>query len=360
MKNIVCILPFLLFNCQNKTTTEVVITTFNEKVNSLDQIEYSVRKTDTFSHDFILNKTGKVLIEKRKSDTLYGMSFYAIGNSFNINHLHDNYKDFIISKKDQSYSINKAFYASTFGSPGGQLVSEIFFGLDSIYKTATLTESKNKYQLDYTFADDTIHNEKNIKKSITINKGTFLPTTITRTSEKSGERMSRIFQLDSILVNGQVKNSIENYKNNLQYLELEKTEKPAKISFVGAEFETENLLELWHDKPVVVSNQFPALISFWEFWCSPCIKALPKLKTLQNTFKDKVTVVGISSQSFKRIKQLLLDKNIEILNLKGNNKLLEQYKINSFPTYFLVDKNGVIIKEYSSFSDAIEKDIKEL
>ncbi|MBU2938102.1 TlpA family protein disulfide reductase [Lacinutrix sp. C3R15] len=288
------------------------------------------------------------------------MSFYAKANSYNISHLHDSYSDFIITNKDHSYTVNKAFYASTFGSPGGQLVTDIFFGLDSIYKTVHLTKTKNNYLLDYTFEDDTIYNEKSIKKSITINKSTFLPTTITRTSEKLGERTSRIFQLDSILVNGQVKNSIANYKNNLQYLELEKTEKPVKISFVGAEFATENLLELWHDKPVVVSDQFPALISFWEFWCSPCIEALPKLKTFQNRYKDKVNVVGISSQSFKRIKQLLLDKNIKILNLKGNNKLLDQYKINSFPTYFLVDKNGVIIKEYSSFSNAIEKDIKEL
>jgi hypothetical protein len=39
---------------------------------------------------------------------------------------------------------------------------------------------------------------------------------------------------------------------------------------------------------------------------------------------------------------------------------MEEFSINSWPTYFLVDKNGVIRKEYFGFSEQIEKDIKEI
>jgi hypothetical protein len=38
---------------------------------------------------------------------------------------------------------------------------------------------------------------------------------------------------------------------------------------------------------------------------------------------------------------------------------MKEFSIDSWPGYFLVDKNGIIRKEYFGFSDQIEKDIKE-
>jgi len=344
--------------CQNKITTDSVIDTYNLKANSFDKIEYQVRKIDTFSQDYVWDKNGNVLIEKRKGDTLYNMSFFAESYSLDKNYLYDNYNSFEISNKNKTYEI---IYSKGFlGSPGGQLVSEIFFGLDSIYKTVDLIETKNKYQLYYTFENDTVHDIRNIKKSVHIDKTTFLPIKIVKTSERGGERTVGIFEFDSILINNQVKNSIENQKNKLQNLELLKIEEPIIASLIGTEFHIENLPNLWDDMPINVSEKFPALISFWQFWCSPCIKSLPKLKLLQNRYKDKITVIGISTQSPEKVKHILLSKNIEFLNLKGTNKILEDYHINSFPAYFLVDKDGTIIKEYSVFSEEIEQDIKAL
>jgi len=63
---------------------------------------------------------------------------------------------------------------------------------------------------------------------------------------------------------------------------------------------------------------------------------------LQNRYKDKITVIGILTQNPEKVKHILLSKNIEFLNLKGTNRTLEDYYINSFPAYFLVDKDGTI------------------
>ena len=358
MKFLVLILTILVFNCQNKITTDSVIDTYNLKANSFDKIEYQVRRIDTFSKDYVWDKNGNVLIEKRKGDTLHKMSFFAESYSLNKNYLYDDYNSFKISNKSNTYEMVSSY--GFLGSPGGQLVPEIFFGLDSIYKTVDLIETKNKYQLYYTFENDTVHDIRNIKKSVDIDKTTFLPIKIVKTYERGGENTSTIFMFDSILINNQVKNSIENQKNELQNLELLKIEEPIIASLIGAEFHIENLPDLWDDKPINVSEKFPALISFWEFWCSPCIKSLPKLKLLQNTYKDKITVIGILTQNPEKVKHILLSKNIEFLNLKGTNKTLEDYYINSFPAYFLVDKDGTIIKEYSVFSEEIEQDIKAL
>ncbi|PWK20627.1 TlpA family protein disulfide reductase [Xanthomarina spongicola] len=358
MKYFVLFLSILLFNCQHKSTSDNVINTYNAKVNSYDKIEYHIRRIDTFSQDNTWNKTGQVLIEKNKKDTLFGMSFFTNSYTHSNNYLYDNYNGFEISIKNNTYEI---IYSKGFlGSPGGQLVSDIFFGLDNIYKTVEIVETKNKFQLEYTFENDTVYDIRNIKKTIDIDKTTFLPIKIVKTFERGGERAAEIFQFDSVLVNDKVKNSIENQKKKLQAIRLIKEEAPIITSLIGTEFNTESLPNLWDDKPVEISNNFPLLISFWEFWCSPCINSLPKLKLLQNTYKSKITVIGVSTQSPEKAKHILLSKNIEYINLKGSETLLEKYQINSFPTYFLVDKNGIIIKKYSNFSEDIEKDIKTL
>lgn len=74
----------------------------------------------------------------------------------------------------------------------------------------------------------------------------------------------------------------------------------------------------------------------------------------------KLVSLGFQQKVLKKSKRMLLSKKVDYINLKGTEKTLQDYNINSFPTYFLVDKNGIIIKEYSSYSDAIETDIKAL
>ena len=358
LKNFVIILLILVFGCQNKITKETVINNYNKKINSIDKIEYHIKRIDTFSPDYVWNKTGNVLIEKRKNDTLHKMSFFARSYSLDKNYLYDDYNSFKLSNKSNTYEMVGSYGFR--GSPGGQLISDVLFGLDSIYKTVDLIKTKNNYQLYYTFENDTVHDIINVEKTIIVDKTTFLPIRIVKTSERGGERTVGIFEFDSILINNQVKNSIVNQKNKLQDLELIKSAEPVITSLKGTKFNTESLPNLWDDKPINVSEKFPALISFWQFWCSPCIKSLPKLKLLQNMYKDKISVIGISTQNPEKVKHILLSKNIEFLNLKGTNKILEDYHINSFPAYFLVDKDGTIIKEYSVFSEEIEEDIKAL
>ena len=358
LKNFVIILLILVFGCQNKITKETVINNYNKKINSIDKIEYHIKRIDTFSPDYVWNKTGNVLIEKRKNDTLHKMSFFARSYSLDKNYLYDDYNSFKLSNKSNTYEMVGSYGFR--GSPGGQLISDVLFGLDSIYKTVDLIKTKNNYQLYYTFENDTVHDIINVEKTIIVDKTTFLPIRIVKTSERGGERTVGIFEFDSILINNQVKNSIVNQKNKLQDLELIKSAEPVITSLKGTKFNTESLPNLWDDKPINVSEKYPALISFWQFWCSPCIKSLPKLKVLQNRYKDKITVIGISTQSHEKVKHILSSKNIGFLNLKGTNKTLDNYHINSFPAYFLVDKDGIIVKEYFVFSENIEKDIKAL
>lgn len=359
LMKILIFLFFILFSCQEHQNAESIIKEYNDMAEHYEKIEYQIIRIDTFSKNSSWNKRGKVLIEKRKTDTLFGMSFFANSYEIDNEYLYDNNKCFEIFIKEQNYTIEHGFYGFM-GSPGGQLVSDVFFGLDSIYKTVKLIDTKKDYQLQYEFEDDTLYNITHIRKTVIIDKQSFLPQKVVVTSIRNDENTSQIFKFDTILLNNEVTNSIENYKNQLQYFEPIEVEKPVKTSLIGTKFKVDYLPDLRNNTSISVADKLPALISFWEVWCGPCIKSLPGLKSIQNTYKQKINVIGISSESTENAKTMLLSKKIDFLNLKGNRELLNEYEINSFPTYFIVDKNGVIIKEYSFFSNKIEEDIKAL
>ncbi len=90
------------------------------------------------------------------------------------------------------------------------------------------------------------------------------------------------------------------------------------------------------------------LIDFWASWCAPCRAANPKLVEVYNQFSDKnFTIVGISiDKSEDRWKKAIESDNlpwINLSNLKGWDKVSENYGVKAVPQNFLLDTNGIII-----------------
>src|SRR5690606_35298824 len=324
-------------SCQKKNNLESVIKQYNMKVNSYDKIEYDVTRIDTFSRDFSMDRNGTILIEKNIRDTLFNMSFYGQSSSVPTKYLYDNGRQYEISIEDNVYETKKGSYGFL-GSPGGQLVSRVFFGLDSVYKSANLTETKNKFILEFSYVNDTLLNIENIKKTLEINKQTIIP-------------------IKNIKVNNDVSNSIDNYKNKLHKLELIVKEEPVRNTQIGKTFQDLKLNEIIGNVQININNKFPALISFWETWCSPCIRSLTKLDSLQNKYSNSLNVIGITTENKEEVVKLLQKKKIKYLNLKASESLLNNFEINSFPTYFLLNENGEIIEEYTQISEIIDEDI---
>ena len=99
------------------------------------------------------------------------------------------------------------------------------------------------------------------------------------------------------------------------------------------------LSELADDKPL--------LLYFWASWCKPCRLITPRVSTLAEEYKDRVTVIGINVggvDSLKGVKKYSKRYKVNYpLLIDSDNETVEAYSIHAIPTVILLDKNGKIL-----------------
>jgi len=104
------------------------------------------------------------------------------------------------------------------------------------------------------------------------------------------------------------------------------------------------------------------LLEFWGAWCAPCREAVPILRDLEEKYAGKpFEMVGISSDEDEGVWRTFLDKQHmnwpEYLDLSG--PVQEVFKIDSFPTYLVLDRDGVIRFRQSGLSDSTQVELEE-
>ncbi len=241
------------------------------------------------------------------------------------------------------------------------MVSRQIFYLDSIYKSAELIESSDKYILKYEFEDDTIYNVKKIVKIIELNKSDFIPTKVTTTSERLDNKVVNQIILSDVKINSEVVNSIQAYKAEIKDYKIIQEQKRESNKILKNKFPKINLPKLLFESEIVsLQTDRLTLIDFWEVWCGWCIKSFPEVEKLKNKYSESLQVVGIVTEEKENAIKLIEEKETIFLNLFGTKDLLNDYSVNSYPRYFLIDRKGIVQKEYFGFSEQIEKDIKEM
>lgn len=88
------------------------------------------------------------------------------------------------------------------------------------------------------------------------------------------------------------------------------------------------------------------LLNFWASWCLFCIKEIPEIKRLYETYKDKgLEVIFINIKEPQRnVSRLIKEKNISYkVSLDLNAEVARKYNIRKVPTNFIIDLNGNIV-----------------
>jgi thiol-disulfide isomerase/thioredoxin/Leucine-rich repeat (LRR) protein len=87
------------------------------------------------------------------------------------------------------------------------------------------------------------------------------------------------------------------------------------------------------------------LIDFWGTWCGPCIAQLPEIRRLHDAYGDRgLVVIGVHSTTGAETAAVFAKSN----NLKwpivldGDDQSKTAYGVQSWPSYYLIDRRGLL------------------
>lgn len=159
----------------------------------------------------------------------------------------------------------------------------------------------------------------------------------------------------------------KNVQSSFTYKSLSKKIEIARATAVGGKFPNLILKNSHGDSTQIFSKNELARYTFIDFWfshCTPCISQFTNLKSIHNTFKSRgLNMIGISVDTKENIdvwKKAINNYQLnwqQYLDTGGNEAF--KLNINSYPTNFLLDSNGRILKRNLNINE-LEKILKEL
>lgn len=122
-----------------------------------------------------------------------------------------------------------------------------------------------------------------------------------------------------------------------------------------------------NDNPISFGGQQTTLqlVNFWASWCGPCILEAPDLVKIHENYKDKITLYAVNSTAYDREREArsFIDEHgfkFDVL-FDRDGTYTELYKVNTYPTSFVIDQDGVIreringVIPYEEWERIIEK-----
>jgi len=103
------------------------------------------------------------------------------------------------------------------------------------------------------------------------------------------------------------------------------------------------------------------ILNFFGTWCPPCRKEIPDFVKVSKEYQGKnIQFLGILVErqyNMKKIKKFIKNNEIPYPILMSTREVVQDYKIRAYPTTFIIDKGGYIIKKKIGMMD--EKKLKE-
>jgi thiol-disulfide isomerase/thioredoxin len=126
---------------------------------------------------------------------------------------------------------------------------------------------------------------------------------------------------------------------------------------------------LQQGSPVALKDKLGKVVyvDFWASWCAPCRTSFPLLNKLHEKLKAKgFEVVGINLDEDKAKAEKFISEipvGFTVLH-DSKGEWADQYVVESMPTSFIIDKQGVVQYIHHGFTatdiDVLEKKVSEL
>lgn len=93
-------------------------------------------------------------------------------------------------------------------------------------------------------------------------------------------------------------------------------------------------------------------LNFWGTWCAPCRKEWPTIQAMYDTRKDKMNFALIAMQDQEeKVREYLKENNYNVPVYIAESPISESILPKSFPTTFILDKNGRILLKEDAYKD---------
>lgn len=98
----------------------------------------------------------------------------------------------------------------------------------------------------------------------------------------------------------------------------------------------------------------PLVINFWASWCGPCEDEVPVLMHLYKKHQGQFQLYGVdmtSTDTMGAMKAFVRDHHVDypiLLDKKG--EVADLYDVSAYPTTYLVNQDGLIVKEIKGFA----------
>lgn len=100
------------------------------------------------------------------------------------------------------------------------------------------------------------------------------------------------------------------------------------------------------------------LLDFWSMACYPCLLSAPEMREVSVKYKNELNIIGINLDSRKNFwEEATKRDSITWINLSDGKGVFggayHTYGINGFPTYILIDPQGIIVERWMGYETGI-------
>ncbi len=102
------------------------------------------------------------------------------------------------------------------------------------------------------------------------------------------------------------------------------------------------------------------IIDFFASWCQPCKRSIPHLIELNRKYGKKgLQILGLSlDEDRDDLVDFITPLRLNYPAALANEDLQVEYGLRSIPTFFIINKRGVVAEKYMGLTDEVKKNVE--